>query len=32
VTLGIYTYVYNYKVHKEMKEHSGRASAAASRC
>jgi hypothetical protein len=24
VTLGIYTYVYNYKVHKEMKEHSGR--------
>ena len=24
VTLGIYAYVYNYKVHKEMKEHSGR--------
>ena len=24
VTLGLYTYVYNYKVHKEMKEHSGR--------
>ena len=24
VTLGIYSYVYNYKVHKEMKDHSGR--------
>lgn len=24
VTLAIYTYVYNYKIHKEMKEHSGR--------
>lgn len=24
VTFGIYAYVYNYKVHKEMKEHSGR--------
>lgn len=24
VTIAIYTYVYNYKVHKEMKEHSGR--------
>jgi hypothetical protein len=24
VTLGIYQYVYNYKVHDEMKRHSGR--------
>ncbi len=24
VTLGIYVYVYNYKVHEEMKQHSGR--------
>lgn len=24
VTLGVYVYVYNYKVHREMKDHSGR--------
>lgn len=24
VTLGIYAYAYNYKIHKEMKQHSGR--------
>lgn len=24
VTAGVYSYVYNYKVHKEMKEHTGR--------
>jgi len=24
VTLGVYTYIYNYKVHDEMKRHSGR--------